>query len=137
MTYSLVTFCRITTFHLLGMKRKRKNDMPSEILEILGRLDEAADSRMEERGKKRMLLQDRLERNRQEEERWHELNVQQMMFTFIQQMTVPHMVPPTTPNYFPPQPPYPHSSTPTLYPFPNILNPYSFHLLSISPLMTL
>ena len=48
--------------------------MPSKILEILERIDEAADSRMEERERKRMILQDWLERNRQEEERWHELN---------------------------------------------------------------
>ena len=61
----------MTTFHLLGMKRKRKKDVPSEILEILEKLDEAADSRMEERERKRMILQDLLERNRQEEERRH------------------------------------------------------------------
>ena len=63
--------------------------MPSKILDILGRLNKAADSRMEDRERKRMLVQDHIERNRQEVERGHELNMQQMMFTFIQQMTAP------------------------------------------------
>ena len=71
--------------------------MLSEILEILGRLDEAADSGMEERERIRM-IQDLLKRNTQEEEKQHELNEQQMMFTFILQMTAPHVVPQTTPN---------------------------------------
>ena len=83
----IVLTLSISTNYYAGIKRKRKEeDLPSEILTMLGKLDEQADRRMEERERKRMMLQGELEEKRREQERKHEERMNTMMFGFMQQM---------------------------------------------------
>ena len=73
--------------HYTGNKRKNKEgDITPELLSILAKLDEQADARMEERERKRMLLEAELEEKRREQERRHEERMQTMMFGFFQKM---------------------------------------------------
>ena len=83
----IVLTLSISTNYYAGIKRKRKEeDLPIAILTMLGKLDEQADRRMEEKERKRMMLQAELEEKRRKQERKHEERMNTMMFGLMQQM---------------------------------------------------
>ena len=83
----IVLTLSISTNYYAGIKRKRKEEyLPSEILTMLGKLDEQADRKMEEKERKRMMLQAELEEKRRKPERKQEERMNTMMFGLMQQM---------------------------------------------------
>ena len=107
----------------LCVANKRKRDgISADVLEILGELEEKADQRWLSMEEKRMKLEAELEEKRRKEERKHEMRMQHMMFSYMQQLVTPHPSPythqpPVFPHHSPP-PPNPLQATPP----PNILH---------------
>ena len=106
--------------------------MANELATILHKLDRDAEERADERERKRLLiekeqerkrliLEAELEEKRREQERKHEMQMQAMMFSYLQQLQYPNRNPSlygssTRPmTYFPPDdipPYYPPPSSP-------------------------
>lgn len=70
-------------FLCIGIKRKvhKESDLPTQILTMLAKLDEEADARMEDRERKRMLLEAEFEEKQHEEEWRYEELMQTMLFS--------------------------------------------------------
>ena len=60
--------------------------MSSEYIEQLRELDREADERMEEREKKRMLMEAEIEKERRDAEHTHQMEMQRMWMTFFDKM---------------------------------------------------
>ena len=82
-----------------GLKKKSNKEtwMASELAAILHKLDRDAEERADERERKRLLiekeeerkrlvLEAELEERRREQERRHEMQMQEMMFSYLQQL---------------------------------------------------
>ena len=113
----LVQYCFVDT------KRKREG-ISTDVLEVLGELEERADQRWFTMEEKRMKLEAELEEKRRCEERNHELRIQKLMMGCMQQMFTnfaPH------PPMYSHQAPFPHR-TPTAPPNPIQSPPPSSHL---------
>ena len=112
-----IIYILYSSIFLAAIKRKKKaEDLPSDILAILSKVDEQAEARMEERERKRMLLEAELEERRREQERKHEERMQTMMFGFMHQMMQSSASPrfPYAPHTsFSPMPSYPPASSPS------------------------
>ena len=102
--YYIVMF-HITYYNvvcLLGLKRRNPRDswMANELATILHKLEQDTDERADEREKKRLIIEKEEERKRlileaeleekkRAQERNHEMEMQSMMFGFLQQMHNP------------------------------------------------
>ena len=104
-------------------KRKREG-ISTDVLEVLGELEERADQRWFTMEEKRMKLEAELEEKRKREEWNYELRMQKMMMGCMHQMFInfsPH------PPMYSHQAPFPHH-TPTAPPNPIQSPPPSSHL---------
>ena len=115
----LVQYCFVDT------KRKREG-ISTDVLEVLGELEERADHRWFTMEEKRMKLEAELEEKRRCEERNHELRIQKLRMGCMQQMFTnfaPH------PPMYSHQAPFPHR-TPTHH---LILFNHPHHLATFTP----
>ena len=73
---------------IVGFKKKTKKDsLALELSMALEKLDERADVRAEERELKRMQLEAKLLEKQRDKEREHEIHMQGLMLSFMQQMS--------------------------------------------------
>ena len=117
---------------LAAIKRKKKaEDLPSDILAILSKVDEQAEARMEERERKRMLLNAELEERRREQERKHEERMQ-TMFGFMHQM----MQSSASPRFhYAPHTSFPPCCLTPLLHHPQLLSPIHLKLKPLIPVL--
>lgn len=104
--------------------------MSSEYIEQLRELDREADERMEEREKKRMLMEAEIEKERRDAEHTHQMEMQRMWMTFFDKML--HSGPPVHQSW--PSHPQTNNLQPSTF-FPHINNqnfPTNFHHASSS-----